>query len=272
MLDNILLEGGLASRLPKGEEIMKKVVTFVLAGFLVGSTQFSVQASTISYADQIVSMQPGVTAEELAEQVEELVLSTGMSEEEIYEAMYKEIENQNEMAALEAKQLSEEYEDYSASEDAEIQGGGGSALYIVGPSSRGDFYYTPSATAYVNHGHVGLYYSSNVIVESIYPSGVRSISANVRKVDKGAVVKSISTTLNNKNNATSWAYSQIGQPYSLNFANNRNTGHNGAKNCSKLIWSAFKLNGNLDLDVDKGFGVYPRDVRDAPQTQLKRKI
>ncbi|QTD40978.1 hypothetical protein [Sporosarcina sp. Te-1] len=248
---------------------MKKVVAMVLTGFLVSSAQFSAQASTVSYADQVVSMQPGVSAEELAKQVEDLIVSTGMSEAEIYEAMYNEMEKQNQMAEEEAKQLAEEN---AISGDAEVQGGDSGALYIVGPSARGDFYYTPSATAYINHGHVGLYYSSNVIVESIYPSGVRSISANVRKVDKGAVVKSISTSSTNKQNATSWAYGEIGQPYSLNFANNRNTGHNGAKNCSKLIWSAFKLNGNLDLDVDKGLGVYPRDVRDASQTVLKRKI
>ncbi len=58
----------------------------------------------------------------------------------------------------------------------------------------------------------------------------------------------------------------------MNFANYRNTGHSGAKNRSKLIWSAFQLHGGLDLDVDKGFGVYPRDVRDDTQTSFLRQI
>jgi len=85
-------------------------------------------------------------------------------------------------------------------------------------------------------------------------------------------VKSVSTTSAVKRDATNWAYSQIGQSYSLNFMNNRNTGHTGAKNCSKLIWSAYLLNGGLDLDVNKGFGVYPRDIRDAKQTRFIRQI
>ena len=238
-----------------------------MAGILVIGIQSPIQASTVQQLkNEILTMQPGVSSEELQKQVEELVLTTGMNEDEIYEQMYKEMDEQNRLAEEETKQLAEQFGD-----EATLQGGG-SANYIVGPSARGDFYYTPSATAYINHGHVGLYYSSSTIVESIYPSGVRSISANVRTVDKGAVVKSISTTSTNKNNATNWAYTQIGQPYSLNFANNRNTGHTGAKNCSKLIWSAFQLYGGLDLDVDKGFGVYPRDVRDATQTRYIRQI
>lgn len=246
---------------------MKRFVALTLAGFLVFGIQSPIQASTVDqFKNEILTMQPGVSSEELQKQVEELVLTTGMNEDEIYEQMYKEMDEQNRLAEEEEKQLAEQFGD-----EATLQGGG-SASYIVGPSARGDFYYTPSATAYINHGHVGLYYSSSTIVESIYPSGVRSISANVRTVDKGAVVKSISTTSTNKNNATNWAYTQIGQPYSLNFANNRNTGHTGAKNCSKLIWSAFQLHGGLDLDVDQGFGVYPRDVRDATQTRHIRSI
>ena len=248
---------------------MKRIVALTLAGILAIGIQSPIQASTVQQVkNEILAMQPGVSAEELQKQVEELVLTTGMNEDEIYEQMYKEMEEQNHLAEEEMKQLAEQI---VGTDDASLHGGG-TANYIVGPSARGDFYYTPSATAYINHGHVGLYYSSNTIVESIYPSGVRSISANVRTVDKGAVVKSISTTSTNKTNATNWAWTQIGQPYSLNFANNRNTGHTGAKNCSKLIWSAFKLHGSLDLDVDKGFGVYPRDVRDAAETRFIRQI
>lgn len=261
---------------------MKKFSVMFIVFILVSSVQFNVQAASFNKDfdnnfdkkfetsfDKILIMQPGVSAEELEAEVEELSFTMGMSKEEIYNQMYSEIENQNRMAEEEAVQLAEEL---AASGEMDAHGAGGSALLIVGPSVQGDFYYTPSSTAYINHGHVGLYYSSNTIVESIYPSGVRSISANVRKVDKGAVVKSISTSSTVKKNAAVWAYGERGQKYSLNFANNRNTGHNGAKNCSKLIWSAFKLKGNMDLDKDKGLGVYPRDVRDASQTAHKRTV
>ena len=249
---------------------MKRFAAFTLVGLLViGAQSSAVQASTSSpYVDGILALQPGVTAEELQQQVEEVALSTGLDEGEVYEKMYNEMEEQDRLGNEELAVLAK----LSAVDEEVNMHGGAAASYIVGPSAQGDFYYTPSATAYINHGHVGLYYSSNVIVESIYPSGVRSISASVRTVDKGAVVKSVSTTATNKANAANWAYSQIGQPYSLNFANNRNTGHSGAKNCSKLIWSAYLQYGGLDLDVDKGLGVYPRDVRDATQTSHKRTI
>ena len=248
---------------------MKRFAAFTLAGLLVIGAQSSpVQASSGSpYVDEILALQPGVTEEDLQQQVEEIALSTGLTESEVYEKMYNEMEEQDRLGKEDAALAKL----YAVDEEVGIHGGA-AASYIVGSSAQGDFYYTPSATAYINHGHVGLYYSSNVIVESIYPSGVRSISASVRTVDKGAVVKSVSTTAANKSNAASWAYGEIGQPYSLNFANNRNTGHTGAKNCSKLIWSAYLLKGGLDLDVDKGFGVYPRDVRDAAQTSHKRTI
>lgn len=248
--------------------MMKKVAAIALAGFLLLGA-VPVQASTGStYVKDILTLQPGVTLEELQKQVEEIAFSTGMEEAEVYEKMYREMAEQDRLGGEEAA-LQEKLK----AADGEVgTHGGAEASYIVGASAQGDFYYTPSATAYINHGHVGLYYSSGTIVESIYPSGVRKIAATVRTVDKGAVVKSVTTSATNKANAANWAYGEIGQPYSLNFANNRNTGHSGAKNCSKLIWSAYLLNGGLDLDVDKGLGVYPRDVRDAPQTSHKRTI
>ncbi len=39
------------------------------------------------------------------------------------------------------------------------------------------------------------------------------------------------------------------------------------KNCSKLLWSAFKLKAGIDMDKDKGLGVYPRDIRDSNYTK-----
>lgn len=248
---------------------MKRFASLVIVGLLVLGSSFQVHASTtLSYVDGILALQPDVSLQEFEQQVKEISLTTGMDEEAIYKQMYSEMEKQNLMGKREAVALAKQQ-----SINGEVGTlGGAEGDYIIGTSSQGNFYYTPSATAYLDHGHVGLYYSSSVIVESIPSTGVRQISATVRTVDKGAVVKSVSTTSTNKSGAANWAYGEIGQPYSYNFANNRNTGHSGAKNCSKLVWSAYMLHGGLDLDVDKGFGVYPRDVRDASQTQLVRSI
>lgn len=77
--------------------------------------------------------------------------------------------------------------------------------------------------------------------------------------------------MQNKNDAAWWAKDRVGKDgYSYNFVTNRSTDHYGDKNCSKLIWSAYQINGGLDLDKDGGLGVYPRDVRDAKQTTIIR--
>jgi uncharacterized protein YycO len=244
----------------KGASNVKRFVAFALAGILVIGVQSPIRASAVQQQkNEMVTIQPIIS-------VEELVLSTSLREQKVDGQMDKEMDKQNQLSIEIAKLFVEHL-----GKTDNVQGGG-TANYVVGPSATGDFFYTPARTAFVNHGHVGLYYSSNTIVESVFPDGVRSISANVRMVEKGAVVKSVSTTNVVKRDAANWAYSQIGQPYSLNFMNNRNTGHTGAKNCSKLIWSAYLLNGGLDLDVNKGFGVYPRDIRDAKQTRFIRQI
>lgn len=52
--------------------------------------------------------------------------------------------------------------------------------------------------------------------------------------------------------------------YSYNFATNRTTSCIGDKNCSKLVWCAFKEKAKIDIDKDGGLGVYPVDIRDSP--------
>lgn len=238
----------------------KSFAALSFTAMLLASTSFSgASANSFSYVDEILTLQPDVSSNELMSSVEEIAKNTGETEQQILEQIYKELKNDQAQGLAEAK-------------SNQTSGDSGGTV-SVGNSTKGNFYYTPSQTAYLDHGHVGLYYTSTTIVESVPSAGVRTISTTARKVDSsGALVKSVSTTTTNRNNAANWAYSQVGQSYSYNFATNRSTGHNGAKNCSKLIWSAYKLNGNLDLDDDGGLGVYPRDVRDAPSTKLVRNI
>ena len=104
---------------------MKRFVALTLAGFLVFGIQSPIQASTVDqFKNEILTMQPGVSSEELQKQVEELVLTTGMNEDEIYEQMYKEMDEQNRLAEEEEKQLAEQFGD-----EATLQGGGSAKLY-----------------------------------------------------------------------------------------------------------------------------------------------
>lgn len=245
--------------------MMKKtLLALTLASTVLFSNAAIMNATSI--VDDILKLQPDVTKQELLDGVQKVSFNTGESEQVILEQMYMELKEDQEQGNKEKLKLKQKNTGVSTF-------GGNAGSKTVGPSAKGHFYYTPSETAYLDHGHVGLFYTSTVIVEAVPSAGVRLIDADERKVDSsGAKVKSISASATVHQNATSWARSQVGQSYSYNFANNRNTDHYGAKNCAKLIWSAYKIYGGLDLDVDKGLGVYPRDVRDAPGTSPVRNI
>ncbi|WP_110113500.1 YiiX/YebB-like N1pC/P60 family cysteine hydrolase [Bacillus sp. CGMCC 1.16541] len=240
----------------------KSIVSLsVAASLLVGSASFASAAEKQTpYLNEILELQPDLTSEELLSSLETYSQNTGISTEKLLKDVYKELQKDK-------KQAKEEAETVGVLGDT-----GGTK--IIGSSSKSHIYYTPSQTAYLDHGHVGLYYTASTIVESVPSTGVRTISASVRKVDStGAVIKSVkNATAAQKDAAANWAYSQVGDSYSYNFATNRTTSHYEAKNCSKLVWSAFLLKAGLDLDKDKGLGVYPRDVRDAPDTTLVRNI
>ncbi|MDW0108892.1 hypothetical protein [Sporosarcina aquimarina] len=248
-------------------ELKKTILALSLTTTMLFSSAASVSAnssltSTTTGLNEISKLQPDISKQELLSDVRTIAANTGQSEQSILEQIYTELKNNEEQGKKE-KAISAEVTAY----------GGSGGTKSVGASTKGNFYYTPSQTAYLDHGHVGMYYTSTTIVESVPSAGVRTISTTARKVDSsGAVVKSVTTSTANRNNAANWTNTQVGQSYSYNFATNRQTGHTGAKNCSKLIWSAYKLNGSLDLDVNGGLGVYPRDVRDAKSTALVRNI
>ncbi|MBK5431785.1 hypothetical protein ACFVWC_17940 [Bacillus mycoides] len=245
---------------------MKKIHALTLT---IGLITLAMAVPTATFAgseelphlSEIKKMQPDLSTSELLSSIDEMAKNTGNTKDAIAEQIYKELKADEALGTKEAN------------EKVKTLGAGGGTV-SVGNSNMGDFFYTGSYTAYLNHGHVGMYYSSNTIVESVPDNGVRTLSTTARKVDKGdAVVKSINTSWQNKNDAAWWAKDRVGKDgYSYNFATNRSTTHYGAKNCSKLIWSAYKLNGGLDLDKDGGAGVYPRDVRDAKQTSTIRNI
>ncbi|MRX71865.1 hypothetical protein GJU40_06720 [Bacillus lacus] len=236
---------------------MKKAIAWSMAACIIAgsySPALAADKNSKYYATEILAMQPQLTEDSLFEDAKSLAKEQKVKTADILEKMYLELSN-------DAKKAAEESSGFQA-----LGNEGGSI--IIGSSTKGHIYYTPSATAYLDHGHVGMYYTSSTIVESVPGDGVRTISASSRKVDSKAVIKSVKTTTANRDAAANWARSEVGESYSYNFATNRSTSHYGAKNCSKLLWSAYKLKSGLDLDVDGGLGVYPRDVRDSKDTTL----
>ena len=232
----------------------------VICGIILGMFFMSngVQATEISKIDRLLELQPGLSQSELLVSIDETARTMNISREEVIEISLSELESAIEDTEKEMRQLR----------------GGSSGNKKLGTAlNKGDIFYTPSSTLGIPHGHVGIYYAFNRIVESIPETGVRNISYVGRNVEPNAVMQSVSTTQAKRNAAANWANSRVGiDGYSYNFATNRQTAHTGAKNCSKLVWSAYLLNAGIDIDRNGGTGVYPLDIRDSNLTRTYQTI
>ncbi|WP_285527826.1 hypothetical protein [Bacillus altitudinis] len=163
----------------------------------------------------ILEKNPGLEKEELMTDINKIVANQKKSEMEILEQIQIELKSQENTNKGEVTTL-----------------GNNKGTKIIGNSKKGNIYYTNADTWGLNHGHVGMYYKKTHIVESVPKVGVRSISAKKRKVEKGAVVKSVKVATKKKNAAVDWGKGRIKKDgYSYNFATNRTTGHYGNKNC-----------------------------------------
>ncbi|UTR13934.1 hypothetical protein MM221_15145 [Salipaludibacillus sp. LMS25] len=212
------------------------------------------------YLEELVRYQPGVTLEEVKQAVTETAEALEESELEVAKESLTEL-------------LANIKEDQTDSGDLFTPMSGSSGKKKLDPAVRkGDIFYTPSATLNIQHGHVGIYYTTERIVESVPKEGVRKIKFNKRDVEKNAVMQRVKTTKKKRNAAANWANSRIGDSYSYNFATNRETSKKGAKNCSKLVWSAYKLKAGIDIDKNGGKGVYPKDIRDSSHTVTYKTI
>ncbi len=247
---------------------MRKIIVSMLTVFMISSS-IGITSVGASVSDskldnlnknleKIVDLQPGVSFEEMKETV----------------SIYAEEINKTELEA--SKEILEEI-NYQIEQDEEEMAqlaGGSSGKYKLKPAKRkGDIFYTPSSTLGIKHGHNGIYYTKTKIVESIPKTGVRTLGYNKRNVEKYAVMQYVKTSQTKRNKAANWAHSRSNKDkYSYNFATNRKTSHYGKKNCSKLLWSAYKLKAKIDIDKNKGSGVYPKDIRNSPKVVTYKTI
>ncbi len=244
---------------------MKKfvsVVTLLVIVMLVASPSLAASVhldpKEVKYDDyvaELVQKQPGITTEEVKEAIALAAEETQKSEMVIAKQAL------NELNQAIKQENSEKDTSFS------VMGGSSGAYKLEPARNKGDLFYTPSSTLGIQHGHNGIYHTTTNIVESIPDTGVRKIKYNARNVEKDAVMQSVQSSQTNRDKAADWANSRVGvDAYSYNFATNRHTSKYGDKNCSKLIWSAYMLEANIDLDKNQGFGVYPTDIRDSSYT------
>ncbi|MGW5875485.1 hypothetical protein ACWFMI_02875 [Nocardiopsis terrae] len=239
-----------------------------LALVLVGTGSSVAWADVATVSEQnlaeIVELQPGVSPEEMAEAVADYAASDGLTEEAASQVILAELHHQEELAEEEAEETG------PAEGEVGTMSVGKGANKLPAATRKGDVFYTPNT---IKTGHVGIFHTKTHIVESIPGTKVQKIHHRNRLVHKSAVMQYVKTTQTKRNSAANWANSRVGKDkYSANFATNRKTGHTGAKNCSKLVWSAYLLKAKLDVDSDKGAGVYPRDIRNSGHTVTYKTI
>ncbi|MBN3524870.1 YiiX/YebB-like N1pC/P60 family cysteine hydrolase [Paenibacillus apiarius] len=227
---------------------MKKFVFALILFVLVLPSPISALGQD-DILDRILELYPNVTKEQLASDIEYASNVTKQSSDAIARQMYEELR-----LKMPEPQMSVRSADK------------GSGIYPLASSSKGDVFFETAATIGIPHGHVGIYYTPDYIVESVPSTGVRKVKLIDKRVDPGSKIITLkkeyaSTTA--RSQAADWANSRLGDSYSYNFAANRLTSCSGDKNCSKLVWCAYKEKANIDIDMDGGLGVYPLDIRDS---------
>lgn len=208
-----------------------------------------VGASTLS---RLVALNPGVTKRSMLQAIEAEAKASGLPASRVAAAVLAEAES-------------------SAAESAEVRpntsSSGGSGTATLGSGRyKGDVFYSPASTLFVNHGHSGIFYTTATIVHAPGSGQVsRSGSASAMNVASGAQKQYVTASQTERNTAANYAYNNLrDRPYNSNFAFNRK--NSNEVNCSQLVWLAYRETSGRDLDSNAGTGVYPANIRDSQYT------
>lgn len=238
--------------------VIKISLAVGLSASLLGSAP--AQADSDSLAEQVASLSPGVSTSEIESNARQYARQNNQP----YEAVLK-------AALSEGRQSAADSGLKRAGKNSTLSSGGSGTVKLGRANRTGDVFYSPASTLFISHGHSGIFYSTTSIVEAP-GSGktVRRISSLTRKVGKGAKKQTVHLSYSTRKKARSFAYGKRGKAYNKNFAFNRNI-ESSKYNCSQLVWAGFKKYG-YDLDSNRGFGVYPSNIRDSGYTSTYRTL
>lgn len=163
----------------------------------------------------------------------------------------------------------------TTSVNARTSSGGGSGdgwVPAVPAAYRGDFFYYPSSSAGINHGHVGVYRWRKVIVEAANKDvGVRKIDVALRKFKEGKTyILWVDTSFAKQEKAADWTAGRIGAKY-RSWWSTSNKYVTGPFNCSQLLWAAYKKQ-YVYLDSNGGDYVWPADIVNHSKTKPYKKV
>ncbi|GAB3221793.1 hypothetical protein GCM10027447_07930 [Glycomyces halotolerans] len=235
---------------------VKRITTVAIAAaalLLAGAQTAYAESPDAAALDRIAELNPGVDPRELKTELKRTAAKTKTDYDDLLAEVLAEAER-------------------SAGDAAEGSGfttmkEGDGTVHLGSGQRKGDLFVSPSSTMFVQHGHIGVYYSTTTIVEA--PGNCclsRSISASTRLVGEGTVKQYVLTTQANRDAAANYAHSNFrNRSYDNAFWNNRSNG-DGKLNCSELVWLAYQRTTGIDLDRNGGWGVYPYDIKDNNRT------
>ena len=242
---------------------MRLAVVFVM-GIVLFLSSLAIPAhaadmSTTKLIDKIVRENPGSTKEMVLHSAEEIARKTGKSQKEVLEQFVDEI-HQNDLSRK--KTLAEVGVTETDCENRK-------SYQLCRSYYKGDMFLTPAYTAFVNHGHIGIYGDKDWIVEApgFFAKSRWAWHYNTF-VGKGTVLMETTLTQAQQNAAADYAYNHLlGYPYNPIFWNNKELNPERL-NCSQLVWLAYKKGAGVDLDGNGGAGVYPYDIKDSKYTKV----
>ena len=249
-----------------------KVVRALLVQCLVCSTFFMptlANAATEhgSEFDELLALNPGVSASELASALDAESSEKGMSVQEYARSVL-------------AEQRAAKEKCESEMQDMQIGGGGADLASIDGTAGAtyllpksdyvGDVYWSPGVPHY---GHVGIFSGRDWIVEAAgKPGGSNWDWVWNVTVPSGTVLFYFHTSQATQDAAAAYAYNHLlHYPYNWRFWSNKEYNIKSL-NCSQLVWYAYYYGAGLDVDGDGGNAVFPSDIRDSSLSYIYRRL
>jgi len=132
--------------------------------------------------------------------------------------------------------------------------------------------------------HTAIYAGDDKIVEAKVACGVRKVGAEILRTADDVEVYRVDTTEDIKKKAVKFCESKIGLPYNYNWMFIIPIFYPSAKKieddryyCSELVWAAYKVAGNIDINAYPefkstppicGYAVPPRNIADNKKLKV----
>ena len=149
--------------------------------------------------------------------------------------------------------------------------GGGKHNQLANAQYPGDIFVANNSTAFVTHGHAGIFISAGRCIEAP-GSGqtVRDVDRRYTAAAGTAVLQHVKATQMDRNKAVARAKTYIGRPYNSNFiTTNRDDKY--YMNCGQVVWAAYIYGAGFDI-APGAYYIYPFTIRDSKWVQTYKTV